>query len=386
MQRDVRATGSSRARNLLTAAFCGLALMALAVLAPGTEAQAQTNGAYTVRDVQVSKTAATGVAAQEAATRDARDQALAYLFRRLTPASYHNRLPQLRASQVDSMVVATDIQEEQVTATAYTGTMSLTFSPEAVRRELESRNIPYTDQISPPLIVVPVFERAGALQLWEIPNAWDSAWRQRVGAQGMVQTVMAAGEPGEQLIISADQALAGDAARLQALAQNYGARGALVAHAKFKIDPRTGQPALDASVKGYGAAPPGPLSRTFVGSSGLAGGADKAAEELSLAAADGLSEMLAEAWKAQNLQTASAGTDEITATTQLTHLGQYAGLVRQLQEIPAVAQFSLASLSAKQAVFRLRLRGGSGQAQSVFSQYGMSLTETPGGWVLNGGG
>lgn len=386
MQRDVRATGLFRARFLLTAAIWGLALLAFAVMAPLASALAQTSKAYIVRDIQVSKTAESGVAAQEAATREARDQALAYLFRRLTPAAYHNRLPQLRASQVDSMVIATDIQEEQVTATAYTGTMALTFSPDAVRQALESRNIPYTDRVSPPLIVVPVFERAGALQLWEIPNAWDSAWRQRVGAQGMVQTVMAAGEPGEQLIISAEQALAGDALRLQALAQNYDARGALVAHAKFRIDPRTGQPALDATIKGYGAAPPGPISRTFVGSSGLAGGADKAAEELSLAAADGLSVMLEEAWKAQNLQTASAGTDEIKATTQLTHLGQYAGLVRQLREIPAVSQFSLASLSATQAVFRLRLRGGTAQAQSVFSQYGMSLTETPGGWVLNGGG
>ena len=179
MQRDVRATGSFRARFLLTAAFWGLALAVLAAAMPGAAALAQTSGAFTVRDVQVSKTASTGVAAQEAAIRDARDQALAYLFRRLTPASYHNRLPQLRASEVDSMVISTDIQDEQVTATAYTGTMALTFSPDAVRQALEERNIPYTDRVSPPLIVVPVFDRAGALQLWEIPNAWDSAWRQR---------------------------------------------------------------------------------------------------------------------------------------------------------------------------------------------------------------
>lgn len=386
MQRDARASYDIWAQSAFAAALGVLALAMLAVLGLTGTAAAQANSAYTVRDIQVTKTASTGLAAQDAAIRAARDQALAYLFRRLTPPAYHNALPTLPAAQVDAMVVATDIQEEQVTATAYTGTMALTFSPPAVRQELEWRNIPFTDRVSPPLIIVPVYERAGALQLWEVPNAWDSAWRARTGAQGLVQTVMAEGNPSEQLVVSADQALAGDAQRLQALAQAYGARGAIVAYARFKIDPRNGQPALETSLAGYGVAPAGPITRTFVGNGGLAGGADQAASELSTAAASGLSEMLAAAWKSQNIQTASAGTGDILATSRLTHLGEYAGLVRQLREIPAVEQFSLATLTATQAVFRLRLRGGSAQAQSVFGQYGMSLTQTPDGWNLRSGG
>ncbi len=386
---------------MLIAVLSGLALIATSLLGPVAEANAQTNraqtnnaqtdnaqnnSAYTVRDVHVTRTGSSGSAAKEAAIRDAHDQALAYLFRRLTPKSYHNSLPTPSASKVDSMVVATDIQEEQITATAYTGTIALSFSPQAVRQELQARNIPFTDTVSPPLIIVPVYERAGALQLWETPNPWDSAWRQQAGAQGLVQTVMAEGTQAEQLIISADQALAGDATRLQALAQNYGARGALVAYGRFKIDPSNGQPAMDASLTGYGLAPPGPFSRTFVGSSGLAGGADQAAEELAAAAAAGLSEMLAEAWTAQNLQTQSVGTAAIVASARLTYLAEYANLVRQLAEIPAVAHFSLTKLSAKEAVFRLQLQGGAASAKNVLSQYGISLTETPDGWSLHSGG
>ncbi len=372
---------------LLPTGWLAMAVLATLACSLAGTAMAQSNSAYTVRDIQVSKTAATGLAAQDAAIRAARDQALAYLFRRLTPESYHNALPVVPPEQMDAMVQATDIQQEQITATAYTGTLALTFSPAAVRQQLQSRNIPFTDRVSPPLIIVPVYERAGALQLWETPNAWDSAWRARVGAQGLVQTVMANGNPSEQLVISADQTLAGDAARLQALAQAYGARGAIVAHARFKIDPRNGQPALETSLSGYGVAPAGPLTRTFVGSSGMAGGADKAAEDLSTAAAAGLSEMLAQAWKSQNIRTASSGAGgAILATSRLTHLSEYASLMRQLRELPTVEHFSLAKLNAAEAVFRLHLRGGTAQAQSVFSQYGMSLTQTPSGWSLRSGG
>lgn len=386
MQRDARATGFIRMHTGLMAAIGWLALGIACTLGLAGSAAAQSDSAYTVRDIQVTKTGATGLAAQDAAVRAARDQALAYLFRRLTPPSYHNALPVLPAAQVDAMVVSTDIQQEQITATAYTGTMALRFSPAAVRQQLQSRNIPFTDRVSPLLIVVPVYERAGALQLWEVPNAWDSAWRARVGAQGLVQTVMAGGNPSEQLVVSADQALAGDAARLQALAQAYGARGAIVAYARFMIDPRSGQPALETRLTGYGAAPAGPFTQTFTSNNGLAGGPDKAAEELSAAAVSGLSDMLAEAWKKQNLQTVNAGAGDILAASRLTHLGEYANLIRQLREIPAVEQFSLAKLSAGEAVFRLRLSGSAAQAQSVFSQYGMSLTQTPDGWNLRSGG
>ena len=386
MQRDARATGLTWALDVMAAATRWLVLAAAGALALGGAALAQSNSAYTVRDIQVTKTASTGLAAQDAAIRDARDQALAYLFRRLTPTSYHNRLPTLSGRKADAMVTATDIEEEQITETAYTGRLSISFSPDAVRQELQRRNIPFTDQVTPPLIVVPVYERTGALQLWEIPNAWDSAWRAQAGAQGLVQTVMAEGNSSEQLVISADQALAGDATRLQTLAQAYGARGALVAYARFKINPRNGQPALETRLTGYGAAPPGPFTRTVTGTGGLADGADKAAADLSAMAVRDLSEMLTTAWKSQNLQTESAGTNVILASSRVTYLGEYAALFRQLREIPAVERFSLAKLTATEAVFRLNLRGGTAQAQTVFSQYGMSLTETPGGWSLQSGG
>jgi hypothetical protein len=252
---------------------------------------------------------------------------------------------------------------------------------------LRRNNLPFTDNVSPLLIVVPVYERAGARQLWETPNPWDSAWRARIGAQGLVRIVMADGNPSEQLVVSADQAVAGDADRLRALAQSYGARGALVAHAEFQINPRNGQPYLETSLTGYGVAPPGPLERTFAGQAGLAGGADQAAASLAETATAGLWDMLAEAWKAQNVSSGGPGGDAILAAYAVTHLGDYAAMLRQLREIPSVDHTTVASLTAREIVFRLSLSGSPAQAQSTFSQYGLSLTDSGDGrWVLTNGG
>ena len=400
MQRGARAIQPKRpqmarwSRKIAWAKTTAALLGWVALLSAGGVASAQSllaqadsaNPAYTVRDIRATKTAASGLKAQKEAMRGARTQALTHLFQRLVPVTHHSLLPVLPPEQVDALVSSVDIQQEQVTATAYTGQLAISFLPSGIAQVLKARNIPYTDQISPPLIIVPVYERAGARQLWETPNAWDSAWRARVGAQGLVTTTMARGDPSEQLVISADQAVGGDSARIQALAQNYDARGAIVALAKFRIDPRNGQPSLEASLTGYGLAPAGPLNRTFVGSSGLTGGADKATDDLAVAAAAGLSEMLAEAWKQQNVATATAGTGEILATVALSYLGDYGNISRQLQTIPAVQSFAPARITAQEATFRLNLRGGPTQAQQVFQQYGLSLVQGPTGWTLKPGG
>jgi hypothetical protein len=381
MQRDGRAIRRDWPAKLAPL-LLGVIIAVLAAIA----SPASANQAYTVSDVRVQQTADTAVAAQEAAMREARSAALQQLFERLVPPNYRGALPQLSESEIDRMVTATDIQHEQMSGTTYTGTLAIAFDPAAVQHVLQSRDIPYADQVSPPLIVIPVYERAGARQLWETPNPWDSAWRARTASSGLISIVMAEGQPAEQLIISADQAMAGDTDRLRSLAQRYQARGAVVAYALFRIDPRNGQPTLETTLTGYGAAPPGPISRTFVGTAGQPGGADQAAAELTAIAVPELTRALGEAWRNQNAVQVSAVSQEILASVPLTHLGDYASMFRQLQEIPAVRDFRVAKLSTSEAVFRLSLRSSTSDAQQTFSQYGMTLAQQPSGWTLRIGG
>src|SRR6056297_1559712 len=121
-------------------ALMALAIMLVTIALPGIAAADQ---AYTVRDIRAAKTAPTGIAARQDAMREARDQALAHLLRRLVPSSHHRSLPVLPASRVADLVVSTDIEEEQVLPTAYRGRFAITFDSAGVRQVLEARGLPY---------------------------------------------------------------------------------------------------------------------------------------------------------------------------------------------------------------------------------------------------
>ncbi len=351
-------------------------------------AAAQTSDAYTVRDIQVQKTSASGLKAQQEAVRSARDQALAHLFRRLVPKASHGAIPVLPPKEVDALVVATDVQEEQITSFSYTAVLALSFQPSGVRAALAKRNLAFADQPTPPLLVVPVFESAGTRLLWETPNPWDSAWRERVGAQGLVKTVMAAGNPSERLVLGPEQALNGDASRLQSLGRNYGASGALVAYARFRIDPVTATPSLDTEVKGFGAAPAGPFAMTVTDPQAADLGIGEASAFLAKKAAQQLSAAIEEAWKQQNLRRPTApgavapSVGGLLATLNFSHLGDFGAMQRQLREIPAISSVSVASVTAKRAIFRLVPRTSERQMLQTIQNYGLPISQQGSEWVL----
>jgi len=399
-------------RLLLLAVFGAVGAVCVSVAAWSAHAQAvdsvYVDPVYMVRDIRTSETGATGREARTKAVSAAQVQAFDRLLRRLTPKVHHDRLPRLSDQDMRELIVATDVQRERITATAYQGVLALAFDKGRVRRLLRSRNIPFIDWPSPRFLIVPVYLSAGAQWLWELPNPWADAWAVRVGVQGLLQIAVPRREPSERLVISADQALVGDRQRLQTLAQRYDARGIVVAVAEFQIDPGTARPMLKVTLIGYGVAPAGPLTRTFVGelsTDAVSTNTDRTIEELTELAAADMIERLAEAWKERNVQPTGgiatspttrddAATDPpigsvlatVLATMPLSYVGDYASAVRQLRQVPAVESAVLTRLSIDRAVFRLNLRTNLDQAQRIFSEYGMSLTQQLEGWLLRPNG
>jgi hypothetical protein len=346
-------------------------------------AQAQQGGsAYTINDISISKAATTGQQARELGLAEARQAAFAYLYDRLVPQGYASARPNLTPPELDGLVAAVDVVRERTTATAYTADLAITFSQPRVRQLLTARRIPFTDRVSPPLLLLPVYEWAGARQLWEVPNPWHSAWTERVGANGLTTTVMARGGAEEQLQLSADQAVSGDSPGLQQLANAYGAGGAVVALGQFRVDPRTGTPMLEVTMRGYGAAPAGPITQSFSGSTG--GRAGLAAEQLTRTAAEAMAVALAEAWKTENLRRAdSGGGNSLRVSVPLTYIGDYANALRRIAEVKTLSSAVLAKLTTGVAEFQLSFGSNLDQVRREFDQYGMRLVQQPGGWVLH---
>ncbi len=362
MQRKRSMVGKAR-RGLLTWPRLALGLALLALGAPSL-AQSQSS-AYTVTDINVNRSAASGQQAREMGLAEAREAAFTHLFERLVPSAYHGARPNLPADQMDNLIQSVDVVREQVTATSYRADLTMSFSPPQVRAMLSRLRIPYTDRVSPPLLIVPVYEWAGARQLWEIPNPWHSAWVEQAGSRGLISTVLAKGDAGEQLMLSADQAVSGDSPGLQRLAQTYQAGGAVVALGQLRVDPRNGRPVLDVTLQGYGAAPAGPLKQRFEGT-----------------AAAAMVDALADAWKAENLQRTDLGTNSLTVSVPLSYIGDYATALRMIGEVNALESATVSRISAREARFQLRYRSDLEQVRRAFSQYGMQLVQEPGGWVL----
>ena len=156
----------------------GMAMLVLTAV-QGTAVAQQTTSAYTVRQIAIEKTAATGVLARQQGLDEARQAAYVHLYERLVPQTYYGARPALAQPDLNALIAAVDIVREQTTASAYRAELAISFSRARVRDFLNARQIPFTDRVSPPLLVLPVYEWVGARQLWEVPNPWHTAWRDR---------------------------------------------------------------------------------------------------------------------------------------------------------------------------------------------------------------
>lgn len=377
MQRSQWAIDTARrgwAAALATVAVMVLSLLQVPALAQGT------GNVYAVRDIAVNKQADTAEAAREQGLAEARQAAFTHLFQRLTPRNYHNRQPALSADQLSGLIAAVDIQQERITGASYRAELTMNFARARVRQLLDQRGIPYSDRPSPPLLIVPVYDWAGARQLWEVPNPWHSAWSEQAGPNGLITTVLAEGTSDDQLLLSADQAIDGDSDGLQRLARAYDAGGAVVAHGRFQVDPRSGKPVLEVTLTGYGAAPPGPLTRQFEGNAG--GRAGLAAEQLTRNAAEAMTAALADAWKSDNMQRGGTPGNTLTVSVPLTYIGDYATALRRIREVNAVESAVVARIALREAQIRLISRYSMDQLSRAFDQFGMRLVQETGGWVL----
>ena len=135
-------------------------------------------------------------------------------------------------------------------------------------------------------------------------------------------------------------------------------------------------------MRGYGAAPAGPITQSFSGSTG--GRAGLAAEQLTRTAAEAMAVALAEAWKTENLRRAdSGGGNSLRVSVPLTYIGDYANALRRIAEVKTLSSAVLAKLTTGVAEFQLSFGSNLDQVRREFDQYGMRLVQQPGGWVLH---
>ena len=314
--------------------------------------------------------------AKQAAMAEARAEAFDTLLRRLTLRRDQDRLPEADTGTVAAAMRSVQVLEERQSPVRYIARVSIGFHPEPVRTLLREAGIPFSEAVSGPVAVFPVYDWGPLRLLFEDANPWRAAWAQRRAANEPVPLALPA--PGAPAMPAADSAAEGDRARLLQAAARMGARRALVAHAVYRLEGQRTRPVLEVALRRFGAG-----EAAAVKTLRIEGRAGETVESLCARAAAEAAAQIQESWKRANLVAADAPAEPFEAVAPLGGLGDLIAVKDALKAAGGVRQVRLVELARSRAVFRFRFAGGAERLGGVLERHGLALERSGGNaWTL----
>lgn len=330
---------------------------------------------FTVSDVPVDAEATTAAAAREVALAAGQREAYGKLLRRLTLRQDYDKHPELDDADIAGLVQSFEVDNEKTSATRYLANLRVQFSKEAIRELLRAFGIPFSETASRPVLVIPVYETAGTKLLWDEPNPWMVAWTQHSNAESLVPMFPPLGDLQDITVITATQAVDGDADRIKALADRYGVSDALVAAATLSRDFSNNTNRLTVNLFRYGDNPGRVDVLTFTGAE-----AD-GVESLLMRAVSEVTGRLEEDWKRET--TLRFGSEaSLSATVPLNDLSDWLTIRDRLSQIAEVRKVDIASLSMGDAQLVLHFLGDQEQLSLALAQRDLELVDIGGFWTL----
>ncbi len=212
---------------------------------------ATTQDVYEVLGIAVDVTTEAAADAKHKALSQAHGLAFRRLLERMTQRVHHESLPILGAQDIEAYVSDFSIAQEKSSTTRYLATLNFRFKRREIRNLLMDHGIRFAETPSKPVLVLAVYEEAGALYLWDSPNPWREAWEANPPAGGLVPMVLPLGDLTDIAAIGAEQAARGDMQRLMAIGGRYDTDDVLVARGVRGID-TSGAPMLEVTISRYG--------------------------------------------------------------------------------------------------------------------------------------
>lgn len=327
---------------------------------------------YTVSGVEVDETAETAAAARDRAIAAGHQLAFERLAARLVPRAERRQLPPPDAPQIPLMVGSFGIDEEKTSDIRYLGKLTFRFRKADVRRYFRSNGVSFAETRSKPVLVLPLYEEAGALLLWDKPNPWFEAWKALLPVDGLLPLLLPAGDLADIRDLGPEQAASGDADRLKALADRHGAAFVAVARAGVRI--RSGSRSLTVAIRFFGG------ERREKTLEIPYGGEDGLGAVIQLAAQDA-AERLEDDWKTANLLRFD-DLQELVAAVPLAGLRDWVAIRSRLRSAEPLDEARLVSISRREATVRLSYYGASDQLRLALAQRDLLLEEESGIWTL----
>ena len=348
--------------------------LAAAVIFLGIAGTAGSTEVYTVSGIKVDETAETAAAARDRAVAAGHRLAFERLTARLVPRAGRERLPPLDAPQIPPMVSSFGIDEEKTSDVRYLGQLTFRFREADVRRHFRSKGVSFAETRSKPVLVLPLYEDAGALLLWDKPNPWFEAWRTLLPVDGLLPLLLPAGDLADIRDLSPEQAARGEADRLKALADRYGAAAVVAMRASARI--RSGSRSLTVTIRFFGGERHGKTETLE-----FAYDERKGLDEVIGRAARDAADRLEDDWKTANLLRFD-DRQELVAAVPLAGLRDWVSIRSRLRSAEPLSEARLVSISRREATVRMSYFGASDQLRLALAQRDLLLEEEAGNWTL----
>ena len=348
--------------------------LAAAVIFLGIAGTAGSTEVYTVSGIKVDETAETAAAARDRAVAAGHRLAFERLTARLVPRAGRERLPPLDAPQIPPMVSSFGIDEEKTSDVRYLGQLTFRFREADVRRHFRSKGVSFAETRSKPVLVLPLYEDAGALLLWDKPNPWFEAWRTLLPVDGLLPLLLPAGDLADIRDLSPEQAARGEADRLKALADRYGAAAVVAMRASARI--RSGSRSLTVAIRFFGGERHGKTETLE-----FAYDERKGLDEVIGRAARDAADRLEDDWKTANLLRFD-DRQELVAAVPLAGLRDWVSIRSRLRSAEPLSEARLVSISRREATVRMSYFGASDQLRLALAQRDLLLEEEAGNWTL----
>jgi len=137
----------------------------------------------------------------------------------------------LDASQLPAMEEGFSVFDEKSSARTYSAKISYRFKAEDVRNMLKRAGIPYSESQTRMALVIPVLETQTGDYLWETNNPWARAWLARSLTNELTPMLLPRGDATDMEILPVSAALSFNQDALRQMAERYGVRQVLIAHA-----------------------------------------------------------------------------------------------------------------------------------------------------------
>lgn len=321
------------------------------------------------------------------AVADGQRRAFAALLRKLTPKSYHADLPTVSDSELSELVSAFLVRNEKTSAQRYLADLTVEFKRDLIIPILQARDIPYSESVSKPILVLPIFEKDGIKYLWDEPNPWRDAWvevfdggkgpegnikRQDDWAQDpLLPVIVPSGTLEDMKAITVEDAILMREIPIAAMSEMYGARAVLVAYASIQNE--DGVRRLDISYQRSD------LFSAAVVESFTGGDTDR---DIFRAAIFDVVENLQESWKDQNILDRNIE-NKLAVSTSISSLKEWIDIQNKTRSIPAVEKITVREMTVEKVFWEISFVGDLRQLRNAFAQKNLLLDNEEGYWTLN---